>query len=121
MKRIFWISAAFFAMFMVIGISMYSINQIVKSNDRAREEQEAKNVAASIAAATESTTDIWEYLRSSTPNPADEQTVGATDDVSQNQEEPTENPKYNILSDQNETPSEPIQEPQPENNVIILN
>ncbi len=65
MKRIVAIAAAFAAMFAIIGISIHSINSIDKVNQRKREEEKGKNFAATIAQTT-ATTNIWEYLRSST-------------------------------------------------------
>ncbi len=63
MKRIVWICGAFLVIFLIIGISINTLNNIDRVNNRNREEQEAKDIAASIAAATENETSIWEYIR----------------------------------------------------------
>ncbi len=66
MKRIVWISAAFLVMFLIIGVSLHTINQINRTNKQYREEEEAKSIAATIAAVTENETTIWEYIRDNT-------------------------------------------------------
>ncbi len=63
MKRIVCICAAFLVMFLIIGASIHAINDINRINKKTREESEAKEFAATIAAATENTTTIWDYIR----------------------------------------------------------
>ncbi len=63
MKRIVFICAAFLVMFLIIGASIHAINDINRINKKTREESEAKEFAATIAAATENTTTIWDYIR----------------------------------------------------------
>ncbi len=63
MKRIVAITAAILAAVIIIGISVHSINQIDKMNQKKYEEEAAK-AFASEAAQTTAATDIWEFIHS---------------------------------------------------------
>ncbi len=60
--RIVAIAAAFLVMFGIIGIAIYSINNVDTINQKHREEEEGKNIAASIVQTT-ATTSVWDLLR----------------------------------------------------------
>ncbi len=79
MKRIVWVSAAFLVMFLIIGASLHAINQINRTNKEYREEEEAKTIAATIAAVTENETTIWQYIRNNTE--AEPESEAATQDA----------------------------------------
>lgn len=64
MIRIIAIAAAFLVMFVIIGIAMYSINNIDEINQKKREKEDGKNFAATVVQTT-ATTNVWEYLRAS--------------------------------------------------------
>ncbi len=106
MKRIVAIAGAFLVMFLIIGASIHAINHIDKVNERTREEEAAKEIAASIAATTEGT-NIWEYLRSSTQAPVEEQTAPPVQEGVQDATE-TEAGRYQILTQYNA--SEPAEQ-----------
>ena len=65
MIRIIAVAAAFLVMCIIIGISVYSIDRIDKSNQKVKDIEEGKQFAATIIQ-TEQTTNIWDYLRNTT-------------------------------------------------------
>lgn len=65
MIRIIAVAAAFLVMCIIIGISVYSIDRIDKSNQKVKDIEEGKQFAATIVQ-TEQTTNIWDYLRNTT-------------------------------------------------------
>ncbi len=65
MVRIIAIAAALLIMFIIIGLSIHSINTINETNQKRKEKENAKEFAASVAQTT-ATTSIWDALRSTT-------------------------------------------------------
>ncbi len=65
MIRIVAIAAALLIMFIIIGVSIHSINNVNKINQKHRDEEKGKEIAASFAQTT-ATTSIWDTLRSTT-------------------------------------------------------
>lgn len=69
MIRIVAIAAAFLAMFGIIGIAIYSINSIGKTNQKHEDREEGKTIAATILQTT-ATTSVWDYIRASSAEAA---------------------------------------------------
>lgn len=71
MKRIVAICGAVLAAVIIIGISVYSIQDIDRRNQKTREEEAAREFASAVAAQTTAGIDIWEIMKSTTTMPAE--------------------------------------------------
>lgn len=67
MKRIIAIAAAFSLIFFAVGIGMRAMLRISMVNKERREKDNAKELAASMAADVPETQSIWDYLHNTDP------------------------------------------------------
>lgn len=90
MKRIVAFAAAFLLVIIIMGLSINYMGKISETNRKRREIDQAKNVAASMAAETTETMSIYDYLRTTEATQADSAASGtdaAADDTESEQQE----------------------------------